>query len=49
MNESDVKCNNDGQYDLLIENQYDVDPLFGPSCSLTKPNLKSQADLSGAV
>lgn len=31
------------------KNQYDIDPLFGTSCSLTEPHLTSQADLSDYV
>jgi hypothetical protein len=37
------------QRDLLMENQYDVDPLFGPSCSLTEFHLISQVDLSDLI
>jgi hypothetical protein len=47
--EGDVKLNNEAQLDLLIGNQYDIDPLFYPSCSSTERHLKSQADINNFV
>jgi hypothetical protein len=48
-NESHIKCNGKAQQGLLMENHYDVDRLFDPSCSMTESHLISQADLSDFV
>jgi hypothetical protein len=40
-NESDVKCTDNAQHGLLMENQYDIDVLFEPPCSRTKSHLIS--------
>jgi hypothetical protein len=38
-NKSDIKYNGEAPYGILMENQYDDDPLFEPSCSSTEPHL----------
>jgi hypothetical protein len=40
-----LKCNDEEQHGLLIQNQYDVDPLSEPSFSSTQLHLMSEADV----
>jgi hypothetical protein len=32
-NESDMKCNDEAEHCLLIENQFDIAPFFEASCA----------------